>query len=299
MKVENRAYQILQDFDKVSEFLTQNYEKELRNGYFLQPLFEYGQNHDLFKYHCSHRNRIWEADGEIVGIVFYEMMFLGKCFMVTRPKYQYLKEEMLTYAEEKIALTQKGKTSLGVWTTDANTEDISLLKGKGYALVDKENIMEYDYTNGFEHPELPKGFRIVEGEDIDPHKLAWCDWKGFDNGDLLEEGLTEEQRRYETEHLMSAPHYRKDLTTVIEAPDGEYACVAGMWLDGEHDYAYLEPLATIPKYRRMNLGTIALMEGMKKTAKEGKKYCDGGSHPFYKAIGFEKGGERQLWEKKW
>lgn len=292
MKVENRAYKILLDFCKVSEFLTKNYTEKLRNGYFLQPLFEYGENHGLFNYHCSHRNRLWEVNGELVGIVFYEMMFWGRCFIVTKPEYKHLKEEMLTYAEENIAHTKEGKKSLKVWTTDANIDDISLLKGNGYHLYEKEDIMEYDYSKGFAHKELPQGFRIVEMDDINPQKLALCIWKGFDNGDISAEELIEQT--YKTEHLINSPHYREDLTTVIESPNGEYSCLSGMWLDGEHDYAYLEPLATIPEYRNMGLATIAFMESMQKTFQEGKKYCDGGSNLFYEAIGFEKRGERQL-----
>jgi hypothetical protein len=31
----------------------------------------------------------------------------------------------------------------------------------------------------------------------------------------------------------------------------------------KNEYAYLEPLAAVPEYRRMGLGTAALPEGMK------------------------------------
>lgn len=61
----------------------------------------------------------------------------------------------------------------------------------------------------------------------------------------------------------------------------------------------LEPLATVPRYRRMGLATICLMEAMRKTKALGAEYCFGGSREFYTDIGFEHIGNRQLWEKEW
>ena len=72
-----------------------------------------------------------------------------------------------------------------------------------------------------------------------------------------------------------------------------------MWLDGINDFAYLEPLATDPSYRRMGFATIALTEAMKKTMKFGAKYCFGGSREFYYIIGFETVCHREKWIKIW
>ena len=65
--------------------------------------------------------------------------------------------------------------------------------------------------------------------------------------------------------MQSGPNFRRDLTTVIKTPNGEYACYAGMWIDEKNMYAYLEPLATVTEYPRLGLATIALTVGMKKT----------------------------------
>jgi predicted N-acetyltransferase YhbS len=99
--------------------------------------------------------------------------------------------------------------------------------------------------------------------------------------------------------MQSGPNFRKDLTTIIKAPNGEYACFAGMWIDEQNKYAYLEPLATVPKYRRMGLATIALARGMKKTKELGAKYCFGGTGEFYHSIGFNIIANRELWKKEW
>jgi predicted N-acetyltransferase YhbS len=99
--------------------------------------------------------------------------------------------------------------------------------------------------------------------------------------------------------MQSGPHFRKDLTTVIKAPNGDYACFAGMWLDETCRYAYLEPLATVPAYRRLGLATVALTAGMKKTQALGATYCFGGEREFYTALGFEADCQRELWTRTW
>jgi predicted N-acetyltransferase YhbS len=72
-----------------------------------------------------------------------------------------------------------------------------------------------------------------------------------------------------------------------------------MWINEYNQYAYLEPLATVPKYRKLGLGKLALIEAMKKTKVLGAKYCFGGSIEFYKRVGFETIANRELWLKEW
>ncbi|NSW90324.1 MAG: GNAT family N-acetyltransferase [Firmicutes bacterium] len=101
------------------------------------------------------------------------------------------------------------------------------------------------------------------------------------------------------EYYGMCPNFRKDLTTVIKAPNGDYACFAGMWFDEINKYAYLEPLATVPEYRRIGLATIALTEAMKKIKALGATYCFSGVPEFYTAIGFETICHRKMWKKEW
>ena len=141
---------------------------------------------------------------------------------------------------------------------------------------------------------LPEDFYAVSlEEENDIRKIHACMWKGFDHGDTPSDDV-------ECRMLMqSGPRFRKDLTTIIKAPNGDYACFAGMWLDDRNNYAYLEPLCTVPEYRRVGLATVALTEGMKKTKALGAKYCFGGVREFYDALGFETILSRVLWKKEW
>jgi len=70
-----------------------------------------------------------------------------------------------------------------------------------------------------------------------------------------------------------------------------------MWVDQTNHFAYLEPLATLPKYRGRGLAAYALVETMKRTKSMGATMCDGGSNPFYNKLGFKPHLKRQRWNK--
>ena len=191
-------------------------------------------------------------------------------------------------------MEKEGKRVLHVWTTDSQQQVIDLLGAKGYALAYEESITTYPYHKGFDEPVLPPGYKAISlDEENDFRKIHECLWKGFDHGDSPDDDI-------DCRMLMqSGPNFRKDLTTVIKAPDGSYACYAGMWLDEANGYAYLEPLATVPAHRKKGLAKAALLIGMAKTRKLGAKYCYGGVFDYYKNLGFEDAGKRLAYKKQW
>jgi GNAT superfamily N-acetyltransferase len=287
-----RRYRLLADFEPVSQFLIRHYTTAHFNGYLLQPFFEYAHTHPFFKPQLTHRFGIWEADGTIIGVTCFEMG-LGECLLATDPKHTELWPQMLDQAERELSVETNGKRSLKVMTTDKQGLDALLIE-RGYVSVYQEPITTFDYRKGFVDRPLPTGFRVISLEDEnDIRKIHTCLHQGFDHGPTPDDDLDSRLL------MQSGPRFRKDLTTVIVAPDGSYACFAGMWVDPINHYAYLEPLATVPHYRRLGLAHIALTEAMKKTVNEGAEYCFGGNREFYYAMGFEVVGVRVFWEKTW
>lgn len=286
-----RNYRLLSDYHKVSSFLRKNYSPVERNGYFLQPFYEYAQTHPMFNHELSHKMGLWERGSEIIAGVFYEMD-LGEAFIVASSEFKYLLPEMLDFAESEISIEENGRRKLSVWITDSQHDHVELLKSRGYEKKYTEAVTIYDYENEFPEVFLPEGFTAISLEDEnDILKIHSCMWKGFDHGDTPDEDI--ECRR----QMQSGPGFRRDLATIIKAPDGQYACYAGMWLEEENGYAYLEPLCTIPEYRKMGLAAYALVNSMKKTKSLGAKYCYGGVFKFYTNLGFEKVCNRELWVK--
>lgn len=290
--ITHRRYRLLADFDPVCQFLKSQYNNKDFNGYLLRPFFEYAHTHPMFNPKLAHRFGVWEDNGQIVGLTCYEMD-LGEALMCTHPEYQHIRSQLLDQMERELSKREGDEQVLTVMTTDQQGLD-DLLMARGYTLTYREPIMTYDYAKGFVDRPLPEGYRIISLEDEnDIRKIHACLHQGFDHGPDPDEDI-------DSRWLMqSGPHFRKDLTTVIVAPDGTYACFAGMWVEPDQHYAYLEPLATVPQHRRLGLAHIALTEAMKKTVKEGATTCFGGSREFYTAMGFAQVGVRHFWNRRW
>jgi len=293
MSITQRRYTILIDFDKVYRFLEETYDPVTLNSYLLPHYFEYAQHIQWFDYIRAHRIGLWEDDGKLVGIAAYEMD-IGKAHLHTSTEYQYLLPDLLDWAEKELVVVKEGKQSLGIWTTSKEITKQRILGKRGYQLVHSEPVKIFRYENPFLERQLPNGYSLISGDGIDYTKLAECFWRGFDHDEIPPDINVDGNVK-----VWNAPHADKSLMTIVVAPDGEYACALGMWVDYRNMYAYLEPLATVPKHRRLGLATIALTEAMKKTKILGAKYCFGGGREFYTAIGFEHICNREIWEKVW
>jgi GNAT superfamily N-acetyltransferase len=291
--ITKRRYKILADFERVHKFLTDTYDKETKNGTLVPQAFEYAQV-SFIDYYKTHHIGIWEDDGSIVGISAFENS-PGLCLMHTHKDYKFLLPDLLDWAELELSRkTEDGKHYLEIWLTDTETEKKKLVQNSGYSLKQSVPIKIFPYDKPFPECKLPEGFALIDGTNVDFLRLKHCWHKGFDNP-----GEPDDDFDRNVFSCAAALHYDMSLMTIAVAPDGEYACALGMWFDETNKYAYLEPLATVPKYRRMGLATVCLTEAMKKTALLGAKYCYVGDVEFYTAIGCEIIMNHEIWEKVW
>lgn len=60
----------------------------------------------------------------------------------------------------------------------------------------------------------------------------------------------------------------------------------------------MEPLCTVPEYRRKGLAAAALAELYRRMKPLGATHMTGGDNPFYKAIGYQSCISWTIWEKK-
>lgn len=149
----------------------------------------------------------------------------------------------------------------------------------------------YDFSKGpLDYP-LPEGFSFEEPGNFDMKKMIEASWRGFDHNTEPEGGV---ERGY---HLIAAPHATPELDVIIKNTEGEYVCYAGMWLVPENKLAYLEPLCTVPEYRRMGLSAAALSELYRRTVIKGATHMTGGVNPFYLSIGYEGILRCSVWRK--
>ena len=293
-QITQKRYNVLTDFKRVYDFLVENFSHETLNFALNPKGFEYFHQLFRFDYLKSHHMGIWEEEGEIVGIsIFY--VTLGAAHLHTKKGYEFLMPQLLNWAENELHIIKDDKKYLKVWITDSELEKADFLKTNGYDVASESVVTVFDYKEPFIKKELPIGFTLIDGYQVDFVKLANCIWQGFGYEGVAPEAVVDANKKAA---LSSSENL--SLMRVVVAPNGEYACALGMWYDEVNKYAYLEPMATVPKYRRMGLGTIALMTAMQKTKDLGATYCFGGPvMEFYPNIGFKVIGKHQSWDKTW
>ena len=132
---------------------------------------------------------------------------------------------------------------------------------------------------------LPDGFQLKSlADDNDLTKIDRVLWRAFDHpGDPSDDGLEGRKK------MQSGPHFRRELSIVVEAPSGAFVAFGGLWFDPVNRLGYVEPVATDPDYRRMGLGTATVLEGIRRCGELGATVAYVGSdEPFYLAMGFKK-----------
>ncbi len=106
---------------------------------------------------------------------------------------------------------------------------------------------------------LPDGFRLTSlAEECDWAKVHRVLWRGFDHGEdvpMNEEEFESRRKMFDT------PKARRDLKIAVRAPNGDFVAFSGTFYEPNGKFAYVEPVATDPLYRRMGLGKAAVLEG--------------------------------------
>ena len=98
--------------------------------------------------------------------------------------------------------------------------------------------------------------------------------------------------------LRKAPDYRPELDLSVVDENNEIASFTTVWYDESNRIGMLEPVGTIPSYRRMGLAKAVIFEGINRIRKLGaKKIYVGSDQKFYLSIGFTVEYEKEVWQK--
>ncbi|MBD5169078.1 MAG: GNAT family N-acetyltransferase [Oscillibacter sp.] len=286
--ITTQNFRILCDFMDIRNFSTEIYEQDWRNGV-PAPFLEYALSSTWMDTYHTHRWRIWRDGGKIAALVFHENP-VSDAYISLRPGYEELAEELVAYASSDMP-KQNGKNRLVLFA--GQTALMEAAGRAGYAQTGGYADRGFDFRKPLDHP-LPEGFRFVEPEKLDAAKIAECCWKGFDHE--ASEGPWDGE--YDsTLRLMATPHTTYNYDVAIENELGEYVCFAGMWWTPENHLAYMEPLCTVPQYRRKGLAAAALSELYRRMKPLGATHMTGGADPFYEKLGFDLCIGWTFWEK--
>lgn len=273
----------------IYQFMVDIYERDWRNGV-AAPYLEYALSSDWMDKSYTHRNRIWEDNGKIVAFVFTESPVTDVYFSL-RPGYEDLAEELVQYAENMPNLDNKRQLVI----LGEQEAIIKAAETGGYTKTGGYDELIHNYESPLDF-NLPKGFHFTEIGGLDIGKVLECCWKGFNHE--IDEGKPWDGNVDVGLHIANAPHATFDYAVaVVDDATDKYACYAGMWWVPQNKLAYMEPLCTVPEYRKMGLAAAALSELYRRMKPLGANHMTGGGNEFYKKIGYTEKITWTFWKK--
>jgi len=297
MTIKFRLYHHATDYGRVGDFLIAHHQPGNLDGNWIEPAWEYMHFHGQLDRATLDRIGIWEDAGEIVAVVHCEWRW-GEAFFQFHPDYRFLAAEMLDYAEKNLAgvAAENGRKHLCAYVNDNDPDFRALVQARGYE-KDPDGtrpLYRFDIPSPFPAITLPAGFRLTSlAEECDWAKVHRALWRGFNHeGEppMTAEDLEDRRRMFDT------PKARRDLKIAAVAPTGDFVAFCGMFYEPTERFAYVEPVATDPDYRRLGLGKAAVLEGTRRCAALGATVAYVGSdQPFYQAIGFRKVYDSECW----
>lgn len=304
--ITTKQYQLLSDHQIIWDLLVENYaEKGLEANEVAAPFFEYAVTSSWLDKRYLYRNRIWFDGDRAVGFVFYENPSTELHFCL-RCGYEELAGEMIDYAQKHMPGNAEEKT-LYFRPQQKALMDAAAKRGYGQRFVNEEWVIDFEKAI-LQYP-LPEGFHLVDSNLVDPVKLAVCTWKGFDHEDkgAFENWEAEDpgtdwnpQKAWQgiiRDVMAPPPHATYEHNIIIADEKDEYACFSGMWWVKENKLAYMEPLCTIPAYRRRGLAAAALSLHYHRMKELGAECMTGGGNDFYRRIGYNRKVQSYGWKK--
>ena len=269
-----------EDYEAVCGFLIELNQKDRTHINWNWARFEWMMEHPGFDKSKRSSIGLWQSDGKIVGAAIYDMYF-GEAFCGMLQGYEALLPEVLDYAFREL----KDDSGLAIAVNEENPAEIRAVIQAGFERIDqKETVMELSLDRSFS-PLLPDGLRLREMDQIaDREALEWLFWQGFDHG---------EDREAFERSLDHVPHVRKHFNRALclsaADPSKEPVSHCSLWFHQDTDYAYVEPVCTIPGYRGRGIASALLAEGLNRAKRlgAGKAYVIS-DLPFYEKLGFEK-----------
>lgn len=269
-------------YDKVCDFLIELSKDDRKHINWNWARWEWMFFHPDFNRDLKNKIGLWYLDDELVAIATYDHYF-GEAFFATKQGFKELEKDILEYAIANFS----NENGLGIAVNDKDTHILDLLRSNDFVKNDlTENILELELEN------ISSEFIISEGITIknidiknDIYKLHHMLWKAFDNEGPVPVDETTMSKQKE---MLSAKNLNTFLHIVAENEAGDYVAYCGLWYSQKTDYVYVEPVCTIPEYRRKGLGKAVVIEALRRSRSLGaeKAYVISNSY-FYKSLGFQ------------
>jgi mycothiol synthase len=205
----------------------------------------------------------WEdSDGQVAGLVAWQYYWaVLDFFILPGPEAPVVEADLFTWADERFRERdeERGRPlPYGVEFRDDDPERRSIAEAHGFTLDDDGGyvVLQHALVDLAPVSELPHGFtlRPLRGEQeaaayAEVHRVA------FES-----DSMTAEWRARTLRMLQ----YRPELDLVIEAPDRSLAGFCVGWLDPLRRVAQIEPMGIHPRFHRLGLSRVLLLEMLRR-----------------------------------
>lgn len=266
------------DYEALMDFLIQLNAESTKHINWNWARWEWMMEHPYTDKAKLHTIGLWWEKGYIVGAAIFDMYY-GEAFCGALSSYANILPDILNYAYNNL----KDESGLGITICAEDKKMIELATQLGYKKAEQtENVMTFDLSISIPS-KLPRNIVIKEYNPAEnPPEFAWLLWQGFDHGNEKAEFESQDKKE---------PQLRKHLNTSLSlaATDSNgnivgYVC---LWYSPLTDYAYVEPVCTIPKFRNQGIAKALLAEAFCRANKLGAKRAIVISEmDFYKKLGF-------------
>ncbi len=222
---------------------------------------------------------LWAVGERIVGAAIYDMYF-GEAFCGVLPGYETLYPAVLRYAWEAL----RDENGLGIALCDGCEAERTAALAAGFSPAEQtETVMKVE-LDGPLRARLPAGLRYVALDpEADAEALQWLFWQGFDHGS--------DRAEFEREPQPASgrrPHCDPRLAVTAAEEGGEPVAFCSLWYLPGTDYAYVEPVCTVPAWRGKGVGRAVVSEALERARRLGAKRAYVISdQEFYRRLGFE------------
>jgi GNAT superfamily N-acetyltransferase len=303
MKYEFRKYKSFDDFLRIRELLITSYKIFGKPYNWTIERWNYihffgNIINGLTDDELSSRIGIWEDEyGEILGVVNSECDKRGEVFFQIGSEEisDDCLEDMFEFAENKLSLKRNDKKiiQLRIPKDDRKREEIAIKRG--YKKIDVYESMSEYKIDGFQDLNIPEGYKIKTGTEVNILEKGYAHAKafGYNREDMVK------INPYAYQSLKKSFDYRQDLDIYIISNNKEIISFCTIWYDRMNRIGILEPVGTIPEYRKRGFGKMVINEAINRIYKEGanKAYVVS-RNEFYDKIGFEEKYTNYIWEKE-
>lgn len=266
------------DYDAVCTFLIELNESDRSYVNWNWARFEWMYEHPEFDKSLRSAIGLWCDGDRVVGTAIYDMYF-GEAFCGVLPAYRRIFPDVLRYAYD----AQRDDAGLAVAFETGNEAARETAQAQGFLPIDQqETVMRIDLNRPLDAA-LPDGLSFASLDPVqDAYAIAWLFWRGFDHG--------EDRAQFEREEPIVPrvrKHFDPQLSVAAVDASGEPVACCCVWYDARTDYAYVEPVCTVPSYRHKGVGRAVVYEALNRAKARGAAQAYVISdQTFYENLGF-------------